>query len=57
VPTESVGALNRLYALVGAVTTPIDNALESLKRKNRALFRVAKYAAVIGTVYLLFVGW
>ena len=57
VPTENVGVLNRLYALVGAITTPIDTALEKLKRRNRTLFRSVKYLAAIGAVYLLFVAW
>lgn len=57
VPTENVGVLNRLYALVGAITTPIDTALEKLKRKNRTLFRSVKYLAAIGAVYMLFVAW
>lgn len=57
VPTEKVGLLNRLYAGVGAITTPIDNFLESIKRRNRKAFRVLKYAALAGVVYMLFVAW
>lgn len=57
VPTEKVGMLNRLYAAVGSVTTPIDNFLEYLKRKNRTAFRVLKYAAFAAVVYWLFVVW
>ncbi len=57
VPTENVGLLNRLYATVGAVTTPIDRFLDRLKHKNRRAFKVGKYVAIIAVLYLLFVVW
>jgi aspartyl/asparaginyl beta-hydroxylase (cupin superfamily) len=55
VPTENVGLLNRLYAAVGAVTQPISDFLDKLKRKNRKAFRIGKYALLLLIGYLLFV--
>ena len=57
VPTENVGLLNRLYAAVGAVTTPIDEFLDRIKRKNRRAYKIAKYALILSVAYLLFVVW
>jgi beta-hydroxylase len=55
VPTENVGVLNRLYETVGAVTQPISDFLDKLKRKNRQAFRFGKYALIVLIAYLLFV--
>ena len=55
VPTENVGLLNRVYAAVSAVTQPIGDFLDTLKRRNRIAFRIAKYAMFALLGYLLFV--
>ncbi len=47
VDTEQVGALNRIYALFGRGS----DLLTRLKRKNRALFRLVKYALIAALVY------
>ena len=55
VPTENIGLLNRLYAMIGAVTQPCSNFLDNLKRKNRVAFRLGKYALILLVGYWLFV--
>lgn len=55
VPTENVGLLNRLYAAMGAVTRPIGDLLDKLKRKNRKAFRLGKIAVILLIGYVLFV--
>ena len=57
VPTENVGLLNRLYAAVGAITTPVNDFLDALKNKNRRAFRIGKYIAIAAVLYLIFVAW
>jgi len=57
VPTERIGLLNRIYAAAGVVTTPINDALRHLKRKNRRLFTIGKYAVILGVLYLFLVSW
>jgi beta-hydroxylase len=57
VPTERIGLLNRIYAAAGVVTTPINETLRRLKRKNRRLFTIGKYAVILGVLYLFLVSW
>jgi len=57
VPTERIGLLNRIYAAAGVVTTPSNDALRRLKRKNRRLFTIGKYAVILGVLYLFLVSW
>jgi beta-hydroxylase len=57
VPTENVGLLNRLYAMMSAVTTPCSDFLDGLKRKNRNAFKIGKYVLVAALLYLLIVVW
>jgi beta-hydroxylase len=57
VPTENVGLLNRIYAAIGAVTGPVSDFLDSLKRRNRKAFKIGKYVLIAAVLYLLFVVW
>ncbi len=57
VPSERIGLLNRIYAAAGVVTTPINDALRRLKRKNHRLFTIGKYAVILGVLYLFFASW
>ena len=49
--TEPVGALNRIYALVGNGS----DVLSRLKRRNRPVFRTVKYALIAGLAYWIFI--
>jgi len=48
---EPVGALNRIYALVGQGS----DLLTRLKRRNRTAFRTVKYALVAALAYWIFI--
>lgn len=50
VATEHVGALNRVYYLVGVT----NDFLTRLKRKNRTVFRAVKYALLAALAYWIF---
>jgi len=56
-PTETVGLLNRLYATMSALTTPWNNFLDWLKRKNRKAFKIGKHVVVFVALYLFVVIW
>jgi beta-hydroxylase len=50
VPTEDVGVLNRLYAMMGQSGDWLGN----LKKKNRLAFKIAKYVLIALIAYFLF---
>ena len=55
VPTEPVGALNRVYGrVVHPVLTRVGGLFRALKQKNRPLANALKYAAIAALVYLIF---
>ena len=49
--TEPIGAANRLYALLGRGS----DFLGRLKRRNRTVFRTAKYALIAAVAYWIFI--
>jgi beta-hydroxylase len=53
-PGDPVGAINRFY---GGVVHPVGHRLDALarrmKQKNRTLFKVVKYAAILGVIALV----
>jgi beta-hydroxylase len=56
VPTEPVGALNRLYGnVIHPVISRIGGAFKALKQRNRTLANAVKYALIAGILYLIFV--
>lgn len=57
VPTEPVGALNRLYGIViHPVLARAGDSMKLLKQKNRTLANLVKYALIALALYVIFVG-
>lgn len=57
VPTEPVGALNRLYGkVIHPVLARVGDTMKSLKQKNRTLANLLKYALIALALYVIFVG-
>lgn len=56
VPTEPVGALNRLYGnVIHPVISRVGGVFKALKQRNRTLANAVKYALIAGILYLIFV--
>ncbi len=56
VPTEPVGALNRVYGkVIHPVIGRVGESFKALKQKNRALANSVKYGLIAGILYLIFV--
>lgn len=54
-PGDPVGAINRFYAkVVTPASSRLDNLARRMKKKNRTLFRLAKYALIAAILYALF---
>lgn len=51
-PGDPVGAINRFYSsVVHPIGDRIDGVARALKKKNRTMFRVAKYALIVALLY------